>query len=138
MLTLGGFAAAGRGTFTASQRPYWRGTTPPWPRRLPAAQWTALHAAAYHAANDVITQSANGCDLTWAVVGDAASLTPNQMCTVPGSVGDFFWGGALGTYFWVDPRERLVAILMMQEPAALKRARYRSIFRNLVYQALRD
>jgi CubicO group peptidase (beta-lactamase class C family) len=55
---------------------------------------------------------------------------------VPGSVGDFFWGGALGTYFWVDPQERLSAILMMQELDSRKRARYRSLFRNLVYQAL--
>ena len=23
--------------------------------------------------------------------------------TVPGSVGDYFWGGATGPYFWVDP-----------------------------------
>jgi CubicO group peptidase (beta-lactamase class C family) len=54
---------------------------------------------------------------------------------VPGSVGDFFWGGALGTYFWVDPQERLIAILMMQELDPNKRARYRSLFRNLVYSA---
>jgi CubicO group peptidase (beta-lactamase class C family) len=57
---------------------------------------------------------------------------------VPGSVGDFFWGGALGTYFWVDPREQLTAILMMQELDAAPRARYRSLFRNMVYHALND
>jgi len=28
---------------------------------------------------------------------------------LPGSVGDFNWAGAGGTYCWVDPRERLVA-----------------------------
>jgi hypothetical protein len=39
------------------------------------------------AANDVVTQSANGCDLTWSVVDETATLTPNQKCTVPGSVG---------------------------------------------------
>ena len=60
------------------------------------------------------------------------------LSSVPGSVGDFSWGGALGTYFWVDPRERLIAILMMQELAAASRARYRSLFRNLVYSSLND
>jgi CubicO group peptidase (beta-lactamase class C family) len=57
---------------------------------------------------------------------------------VPGSVGDFFWGGALGTYFWVDPPQRLIAILMMQELDSRRRARYRSLFRNFVYHALED
>jgi CubicO group peptidase (beta-lactamase class C family) len=60
-----------------------------------------------------------------------AGLSP-----VPGSIGDFYWGGALGTYFWVDPQQRLIAILMMQELDPNKRARYRSLFRNLVYAAL--
>lgn len=58
--------------------------------------------------------------------------------SVPGSVGDFYWGGALGTYFWADPQEQLMAILMMQELDAVKRARYRSVFRSLVYRALGD
>jgi CubicO group peptidase (beta-lactamase class C family) len=55
---------------------------------------------------------------------------------VPGSVGDFYWGGAYGTYFWVDPQEKLVAILMLQETDMKKRARYRPLLRNLVYPSL--
>lgn len=55
---------------------------------------------------------------------------------VPGSVGDFFWGGALGTYFWADPRERIVAVLMLQENDIHVRARYRSLMRQTVYDAL--
>jgi CubicO group peptidase (beta-lactamase class C family) len=55
---------------------------------------------------------------------------------VPGSVGDFFWGGATGPYFWVDPQEQLIAILMMQVSDMQVRTRYRSLLRNLVYQAL--
>lgn len=57
---------------------------------------------------------------------------------VCGSIGDFYWGGALGTYFWADPHEQLTAILMMQELDAAKRARYRSMIRNMVYRALLD
>jgi CubicO group peptidase (beta-lactamase class C family) len=55
---------------------------------------------------------------------------------VPGSVGDFYWGGALGTYFWVDPPEQLIAVLMLQEIDMSKRTHYRSLLRNLVYHAL--
>ncbi len=53
----------------------------------------------------------------------------------PGSPGEFYWVGAYGTYFWVDPKEKLIAILMMQTPNA-QVSHYRSLFRNLVYQAL--
>jgi len=55
---------------------------------------------------------------------------------VPGSVGDFYWGGAYGTYFWIDPQEQVIAILMLQETDMKKRARYRPLMRNLVYAAL--
>jgi len=55
---------------------------------------------------------------------------------VPGSSGDYFWGGATGPYFWIDPAERLIAILMLQEFNLQRRAYYRSVLRNLVYQAL--
>ncbi len=58
------------------------------------------------------------------------------LSAVPGSAGDYFWGGATGPYFWVDPQERLIFILMLQEPNAARRARYRSMLRALVYQAL--
>jgi CubicO group peptidase (beta-lactamase class C family) len=53
----------------------------------------------------------------------------------PGSVGDWCWSGISGTYFWVDPAEELVAVLMLQAPN--QRIHYRSLLRNLVYQALR-
>jgi CubicO group peptidase (beta-lactamase class C family) len=44
----------------------------------------------------------------------------------------------LGTHFWVDPQEQLIAILMVQELDAAKRAQYRSMIRNMVYRALLD
>jgi CubicO group peptidase (beta-lactamase class C family) len=55
---------------------------------------------------------------------------------VPGSVGDFYWGGATGPYFWADPREQLVAVMMLQVSDIQLRTHYRSLLRNLVYQAL--
>jgi CubicO group peptidase (beta-lactamase class C family) len=54
--------------------------------------------------------------------------------TTPGSVGDYSWGGYAGTTFWIDPKERLVALWLMQAPGA--RAETRSLFRTLVYSAL--
>jgi CubicO group peptidase (beta-lactamase class C family) len=33
-----------------------------------------------------------------------------------GSVGDYGWNGSLGTTFFVDPKEKLVSIWMMQRP----------------------
>jgi len=53
-----------------------------------------------------------------------------------GSPGDYFWGGAYGTYFWIDPKEKLFAVLMMQSPQA--RLPYRYLMRELVYQAVID
>ena len=53
---------------------------------------------------------------------------------LPGSVGDYYWSGVSGTYFWCDPREKLLAVLMMQSPE--NRLHYRVLLRQLVYQAL--
>lgn len=54
---------------------------------------------------------------------------------LPGSVGDFSWAGITGTYFWVDPKERLVAVLMIQVPQGTNVPYWRQT-RTLVYQAL--
>ena len=55
---------------------------------------------------------------------------------LPGSVGDFSWSGVTGTYFWIDPQQELIAILMMQAP--LQRLHYRYLMRTMVYQAIID
>jgi len=57
-------------------------------------------------------------------------------CPVPGSVGDYYWSGVYGSYFWVDPQEQLVAVLMLCAPEL--RRHYRAMMRQLVYQALDD
>jgi len=56
---------------------------------------------------------------------------------IPGSAGDFNWGGYAGTIFWVDPKEQLAAVFMVQSAGAL-RAYHRNLFRQLVYQAIVD
>jgi CubicO group peptidase (beta-lactamase class C family) len=55
-------------------------------------------------------------------------------CALPGSVGDYSWSGVSGTYFWIDPRRELIAILMMQAP--IQRMHYRYLMRTMVYQAI--
>jgi CubicO group peptidase (beta-lactamase class C family) len=51
-----------------------------------------------------------------------------------GSVGQFFWSGMGGTFFWIDPKEDLFAIFMSQGPG--QRVYTRTLMRNLVYAAL--
>ena len=52
------------------------------------------------------------------------------------SVGTFGWGGAYGSAYFVDPRERLVAVFMINQLP--NRADVRTKFPALVYQALVD
>jgi len=56
---------------------------------------------------------------------------------VPGSAGEFMWAGYAGTYFWVDPKEEIVAVYMSQAPSPI-RAYYRRLFKQLVYAAIAD
>jgi CubicO group peptidase (beta-lactamase class C family) len=56
---------------------------------------------------------------------------------VPGSAGDYTWAGAAGTYFWIDPKEELVGVLMTQDNGPI-RIQNRKLFRQLVYQAIVD
>jgi len=54
---------------------------------------------------------------------------------MPGSVGDFSWGGITGTLFWVDPQTKLVAVLMAQSPQTMLNVIWRQT-RTMVYQAM--
>jgi CubicO group peptidase (beta-lactamase class C family) len=68
-------------------------------------------------------------------LGFAVRLQPG-ISHVPGSVGQYFWGGLAGTTFWVDPAEQLFAIMMIQAPG--QRDYFRTLFRDLVYAAFDD
>jgi len=67
-------------------------------------------------------------------LGFAIRVDPGRN-PVPGSVGDFSWAGITGTYFWVDPKEKLVTVLMVQAPQGLNTVIWRQT-RTMVYQAL--
>jgi CubicO group peptidase (beta-lactamase class C family) len=66
------------------------------------------------------------------------STTTNVAKTLmPGSVGDYSWGGAASTYFWIDPKEDLICIFMTQ---LLPSTTYnvRRELRTLVYSAVTE
>ena len=60
--------------------------------------------------------------------------TQEGIAPFSGSVGQFFWSGMGGTFFWIDPKEDLFAIFMSQAPG--QRVYTRTLVRNLVYAAL--
>lgn len=55
----------------------------------------------------------------------------------PGSAGEFLWTSFAGSFFWIDPKEQIVAVYMTQSPGPL-RGHYRRLFKQLVYQAVVD
>jgi CubicO group peptidase (beta-lactamase class C family) len=72
-----------------------------------------------------------GFGLGFAVVTNPAATL------LPGTAGDYSWGGAASTYFWVDPAEDLIVILMTQfMPSSLYPIRRE--LRTLVYSAFEE
>ena len=59
------------------------------------------------------------------------------LAATPGSAGDYNWSGYAGTTFWVDPKEQIVGVMMMQSPGAMRNY-HRNLLRQLVYQAITD
>lgn len=54
-----------------------------------------------------------------------------------GSVGEFGWGGAFNTYFWIDPTEALYGLLMLQYRARPdENFVTKQRFKQLTYQAM--
>lgn len=74
-------------------------------------------------------QSSLGFGLGFAVIKDTAE-NPGYY-----SPGSYFWGGSQGTLFWIDPKEQLVGVLMVQvrPGGSLK---LRDTFSSLVYSAI--
>jgi CubicO group peptidase (beta-lactamase class C family) len=77
------------------------------------------------------TNAGVGFGLGFAVVFDP----PKTL--IPCSMGEFYWGGAASTAFWVDPVEEVTAVFMTQ---LLPSSTYpiRRELRTLVYSALME
>ncbi len=54
---------------------------------------------------------------------------------IPGSVGEYGWAGNAGTLFWIDPKEQLIAIYMVQVSDP-DRVALRNQFRTMVQAAI--
>ena len=65
-----------------------------------------------------------------------AVRTSGGEAAYPAAPGEYYWGGAGGTYMWVDPANDLFVVFMMQSPK--QRVPYRSILRNMVYGAITE
>ena len=57
---------------------------------------------------------------------------------VVGSAGEYFWAGAAGTGFYVDPKEEIICVWMTQAQPGMARRHDRYLFKQLVYQAISD
>jgi CubicO group peptidase (beta-lactamase class C family) len=63
-----------------------------------------------------------------------AVRTHEGMAPFAGSLGQFFWSGMAGTFFWIDPKEELFTVFMSQGPG--QREYFRTLLRTLVYAAV--
>jgi len=68
-------------------------------------------------------------------LGFAVRTTPG-IAGVSGSVGEYRWGGAAGTAFWVDPKEEMITVLMTQGAPGPARGSTSALFRQMVRQAI--
>jgi CubicO group peptidase (beta-lactamase class C family) len=57
---------------------------------------------------------------------------------LPGSLGEYFWGGAAATAFWIDPKEDLTVVFMTQVIGSEARLTLRRDLRTMVYSAMTE
>lgn len=83
---------------------------------------------AINQSNDLYKAPGKGFGFGFAVVDDLADTKSL------GSEGTFYWSGAYCTYFFIDPKEDMVAVFMTQvNPYS---SYYENKFRQMVYQAI--
>jgi CubicO group peptidase (beta-lactamase class C family) len=92
-----------------------------------------------------------GCKYSTSILGGLFGVCPNretgqgfglgfainwapERCPLPGSRGLYYWHGAQGTTFFIDPKEELIAIAMTQERGEQGPLHYH--MRDYVYAAL--
>jgi CubicO group peptidase (beta-lactamase class C family) len=61
-------------------------------------------------------------------------MFPSEADSMLISPGSFGWGGAFGSLYWIDPKEELIAHLVIQKAGDYAQLRYDFI--NTVYRAL--
>jgi CubicO group peptidase (beta-lactamase class C family) len=86
------------------------------------------HLGPHVVTNGTLLSPGHGFGLGFAVRREAG------IAPFPGSVGQFFWSGIAGTFFWIDPKEDLFVVFMTQGPG--QRDFTRTLVRDLVYAAV--
>ncbi len=71
-----------------------------------------------------------GFGLGFGIITDVAASD------MPGSAGQYFWNGAYSTFFFIDPKEDLISILMSQRSPYSNF--HEAMIRQMTYQALAD
>lgn len=79
---------------------------------------------------DLFQAPGQGFGLGFGVTTDLAAIKSS------GSVGTYYWGGAYCTYFFIDPEEELIAILMTQVQPYTNY--YATVMPQFIYQAITD
>ena len=69
-------------------------------------------------------------------LGFSINLGPERQGEI-GSAGEYAWGGAASTIFWIDPTEELVVIFMTQLMPS-RTYNFRGQLKNLVYSSILD
>jgi CubicO group peptidase (beta-lactamase class C family) len=69
-------------------------------------------------------------------LGFSVTMNPAQTL-IPGSRGEYSWGGAASTTFWIDPAEELIAIFMTQVIPSTATPIRREL-RTMVYAGITD
>jgi CubicO group peptidase (beta-lactamase class C family) len=69
-------------------------------------------------------------------LGFAVNMDPHKGL-LPGTPGDISWGGAASTYFWIDPKEDLIALFATQLMPSTTYPLRREL-RTLLYSAFED
>jgi CubicO group peptidase (beta-lactamase class C family) len=70
-------------------------------------------------------------------LGCGVTLDPART-RLPGTPGEYFWGGAAATAFWIDPKEELAVVFMTQVIGSDARLTLRRDLRTLVYSAITE
>lgn len=84
-----------------------------------------------HLSGEALESHKEGFGLGFSVLNDVG------VRGTPGSVGEFGWGGAYGSTYWVDPAEDLVVVYFTQlRPSSIVKDQL--TLRALVYQALQN
>jgi CubicO group peptidase (beta-lactamase class C family) len=70
-------------------------------------------------------------------IGCGVTIDQSQS-RLPGTPGEFFWGGAAATAFWIDPKEDFAVVFMTQVMGSEARLTLRRDLRTLAYSAMTE